>query len=242
MQYDLRGEFGEIVGLAFAVPLLQGTHPAGRDTDRDRAARGRVFKPALADVRVHGTLGLHVRVGDLASDGGLFSGNNADIQHIGKFARSIAEVSFPCQAHWPVLSWHSYVFEIYEPMSLLRLQELHNDLRGKKDERKKLKQAIKDELKHHSRYAEVIDEAGTLREEKKSIEAQVRESVPQDAARLADLDAEIKADEELMSDLAMGLILKNESVELRDEYENRYLPLLKVIFKKEEQRARSKDD
>ncbi|OGL95888.1 hypothetical protein A2348_00565 [Candidatus Uhrbacteria bacterium RIFOXYB12_FULL_58_10] len=127
-------------------------------------------------------------------------------------------------------------------MSLLRLQELHNDLRGKKDERKKLKQAIKDELKHHSRYAEVIDEAGTLREEKKSIEAQVRESVPQDAARLADLDAEIKADEELMSDLAMGLILKNESVELRDEYENRYLPLLKVIFKKEEQRARSKDD
>lgn len=127
-------------------------------------------------------------------------------------------------------------------MSLSRLQELLNEIRAKKDERKKLKQAIKDELKHHSRYAEVLDEAATLREEKKSIENQVRESVPQDAARLSDLDAEIKADEELMSDLAMNLILKNESVELKDEYENRYLPLMKVIFKKEEQGARPKDE
>ncbi len=127
-------------------------------------------------------------------------------------------------------------------MSLSRLQELHTELRAKKDERKKLKQAIKDELKHHSRYAEVLDEAATLREEKKSIENQVRESVPQDAARLSDLDAEIKADEELMSDLAMNLILKNQSVELKDEYENRYLPLMKVIFKKEEQGARPKDE
>lgn len=126
-------------------------------------------------------------------------------------------------------------------MSLSRLQELHTELRQKKDERKKLKAAIKDELKHHSRYAEVLDEMMTLKAEKKSIETQVREAVPQDSARLADLDAEIKADEELMSDLAMNLILKNESVELRDEYENRYVPLMKVIFKKDEG-ARGKDE
>lgn len=126
-------------------------------------------------------------------------------------------------------------------MSLERLQDLHTEMRAKKDERKKIKQAIKDELKHHSRYGELVDELTALRSEKKSIETQVRESVPADAARLADLDIEIKADEELMSDLAMNLILKNQSVELKDEYENRYLPLMKVIFKKEEQGARSKD-
>jgi predicted nuclease with TOPRIM domain len=116
----------------------------------------------------------------------------------------------------------------------MRLQELHNELRQKKEERKKLKESIKDELKHHARYGEVVDEMTTLKAEKKSIETQVRESVPQDARRLADLDAEIKADEELMSDLAMNLILKNESVELRDEYENRYVPLMKVVFKKDD--------
>jgi len=126
-------------------------------------------------------------------------------------------------------------------MSLARLQELHKELREKKEERKKLREAIKDELKHHARYAEVVDELGTLREERKSIESQVRESVPQDAARLSDLDGEIKADEELMSDLAMNLILKNESIELRDEYENRYVPLMKVIFKKEDGVERTKD-
>jgi predicted nuclease with TOPRIM domain len=118
-------------------------------------------------------------------------------------------------------------------MSLARLQELHKELREKKAERKKLKAAIKDELKHHARYAEVVDELATLRAEKKSIETQVRESVPQDSQKLDDLDAEIKADEELMGDLAMNLIMKNESVELRDEYENKYVPLLKVTFKKE---------
>lgn len=122
-------------------------------------------------------------------------------------------------------------------MSLLRLQELHNELREKKDERKKLKQAIKDELTHQPRYAELVEEMTALKTEKKSIENHVRESVPKDAQRLDDLDAEIKADEELMSDMALNLILKNESVELRDQYENRYVPLMKVIFKKDDQGA-----
>lgn len=126
-------------------------------------------------------------------------------------------------------------------MSLLRLQELHTELHGKREERKKLKEAIKDELKHEPRYGEIVEEMNTLKAEKKSIENRVREAVPQDAQRLADLDAEIKADEELMSDMAMNLILKNESVELRDQYENKYIPLMKVVFKKEDSSVRSNE-
>ncbi len=119
-------------------------------------------------------------------------------------------------------------------MSLSRLQELHKELQEKKDERKKLKQVIKDELTHNSRYGELVDEMGTLKNEKKTIENQVKESVPDDARKLDDLDAEIKADEELMSDLAMNLIMKNESVELRDQFENKYVPQMKVTFKRED--------
>ena len=119
-------------------------------------------------------------------------------------------------------------------MSLARLQELHNELREMKEERKKLKQVLKDELTHQPRHAELLEEILVLKTEKSQIEGHVKEAVPKDAQRIDDLDAEIKASEELMSDMAISLIMKNESVELQDKYENKYLPLIKVAFKKDD--------
>lgn len=126
-------------------------------------------------------------------------------------------------------------------MSLARLQELHNELREMKEERKKLKQVLKDELTHQPRYAELIEEILVLKTEKSQIEGHVRESAPKDAQRIDDLDEEIKASEELMSDMALSLIMSNTSVELKDKYENKYLPLIKVAFKKEDQGAKKED-
>ena len=119
-------------------------------------------------------------------------------------------------------------------MSLARLQELHNELREMKDERKKLKQVLKDELTHQPRHAELVEEILVLKTEKSQIEGHVREASPKDAQRIDDLDEEIKASEELMSDMALSLIMKNESVELKDKYENKYAPLIKVLFKKDD--------
>ena len=126
-------------------------------------------------------------------------------------------------------------------MSLARLQELHNELREMKEERKKLKQVLKDELTHQPRHAELIEEMLVLKTEKSQIEGHVKEAVPKDAQRIDDLDEEIKASEELMSDMALSLIMSNKSVELKDKYENTYLPLIKVAFKKEEQGAKKED-
>lgn len=119
-------------------------------------------------------------------------------------------------------------------MSLARLQELHNELREMKEERKKLKQVLKDELTHQPRHAELIEEILVLKTEKAQIEGHAKESVPKDAQRIDDLDEEIKASEELMSDMALSLIMSNKSVELKDKYENTYLPLIKVAFKKDD--------
>lgn len=119
-------------------------------------------------------------------------------------------------------------------MSLARLQEIHNELREMRDERKKLKQTLKDELTHQPRHAELVEEILVLKTEKSQIEGHVREAAPKDAQRIDDLDAEIKASEELMSDMALSLIMKNESVELQDKYENKYVPLIKVAFKKDD--------
>ncbi|OGL66361.1 hypothetical protein A2856_01535 [Candidatus Uhrbacteria bacterium RIFCSPHIGHO2_01_FULL_63_20] len=114
-----------------------------------------------------------------------------------------------------------------------RLQELLNEIRTKKRRAKEIKQAFKDELAQHERFAKVKEELETLKAERKSIENSVREGSPKESAELEDLATEIKADEELLSDLAMNLIMKNETVELVDEEMNRYVPELVVKFKKD---------
>ncbi len=125
----------------------------------------------------------------------------------------------------------SFIF--YAMSDVTRLQELLNEIRTLKAERKKIKDSLKDELSHDERYKQVNEELSTLKLERKSIETRVHESVPGEAQKLEDLDQEIKASEELLSDLAFNLIMKNESIELKDEYENTYLPQMKVTFKKE---------
>ena len=80
----------------------------------------------------------------------------------------------------------------------------------------------------------IKEQMETLRAEKKSAEMQARESSPSDSQKLEDLETEIKANEELMSDLAFNLLMENKTVELTDEYHNRYTPHFVVKFKKED--------
>src|SRR5258706_12200975 len=94
-----------------------------------------------------------------------------------------------------------------------RLQELLNEIRTKKNRKKELSKSFKDELSQHERFTALKEEMDVLKAEKKSIENSVREGSPKESAELEDLSTEIKADEELLSDMAMSLIMKNESVE-----------------------------
>lgn len=102
-----------------------------------------------------------------------------------------------------------------------------------KKERKTIRDSWKDALQHESRYQEIIEEMKSLREEKKRIETEVRESSPRDAQKVDELTLEIKSMEELVSDLALNLFMKDETVEIVDEYNNRYVPQFVVRFKKD---------
>lgn len=115
---------------------------------------------------------------------------------------------------------------------LPKIQELHDEIRAMKKERKEINQILKDELSHVERYGALIEEMQTLKEEKKSIENEIRERTPNDALRLDELKIDIKSSEELMSDLAFNLLMKDETVEISDEYDNRYEPQFLVKFKK----------
>ncbi len=117
---------------------------------------------------------------------------------------------------------------------LTRLQEIMTETRNLKKERKEIKDGFKDELANNEAYQKIKEQMETLRAEKKSAEMQARESSPSDSQKLEDLETEIKANEELMSDLAFNLLMENKTVELTDEYHNRYTPHFVVKFKKED--------
>lgn len=116
---------------------------------------------------------------------------------------------------------------------ITRLQELHTEVTGKKQRRKELSNTFKDELAQHERYQQILEEMDALKAEKRGIEDTIRAGAPKESAELDDLKIEIKADEELMSDLAMTLIMQNETVELVDPHMNRYVAHLHVKFKKD---------
>ena len=111
------------------------------------------------------------------------------------------------------------------------LDEVYRRLETNKKKQKEINTMLRDECTHHPRHEEVMDEMKVLRDEKKSIEQDVRAGVPQ-SQELEELKAEILTDQEILSDLALNLFMKNETVEIKDEFDRTWLPVFKVTFKK----------
>ncbi|MBI4256470.1 hypothetical protein HY626_00240 [Candidatus Uhrbacteria bacterium] len=111
------------------------------------------------------------------------------------------------------------------------LEDIYHRLEKNKKRRKEINKMLKDELSHASRYQEIVDEIKTLREEKKGIEQDVRAG-NSDIAELEELKVEIETDQELLADQALNMYVKNETVEIKDEYDQTWYPVFKVNFKK----------
>ncbi len=112
-----------------------------------------------------------------------------------------------------------------------KLKEIHNRISKSKKRQKEIRKMLKDELSQNTRFQELTDEIQTLREEKKGIEQQIRTQSP-DGQELEELKIEIQTDQELLSDVALNMYAKNETVEIVDEYEQTWHPVFKVSFKK----------
>lgn len=112
-----------------------------------------------------------------------------------------------------------------------QLNEVYQRIQANKKRQKELRQILKDELSHHARYQELLEEIKTLREEKKGIEQQVQ-AQSSDAEELEELKMEIQTDTELLADIALNMYVKDETVEIIDEYDQTWHPIFKVSFKK----------
>ena len=111
------------------------------------------------------------------------------------------------------------------------LEEIYHRVEANKKRRKEINKMFRDELSHSSRHKEIVEEMQTLREEKKAIEQQVRSSQAE-VQELEDIKMEIQTDQELLADLTLNMYVKNETVEIKDEYDQTWYPVFKVNFKK----------
>lgn len=115
------------------------------------------------------------------------------------------------------------------------LEEVHGRLRVKAREKSELQKAFKDELANNPRYQQISEQLKVLKEEKKSIENQVWAASSADAQKLDLLALDIKSDREMLSELALNMYVKGETVQIVDEYQARWVPKFAVTFKKDDE-------
>jgi len=101
-----------------------------------------------------------------------------------------------------------------------------------KREQKELKSAYRDALTHDKHYQEAADALKLAREKKITCESKVRADFGPEFDRIEELKHSISDDEMMLSDLAFSSMMKGEKIELYDENEAQYEPVMTVKFKK----------
>ena len=113
-----------------------------------------------------------------------------------------------------------------------QLDEVYKRLAEAKAERRELQKMFKDDLKNTPKYVAIVEELKSLRDEKKTIENDLRQTYANETERLEQLKADIADDTELLSDIALNMYVNEETVEIKDEDDNTYYPQFKVTFKR----------
>lgn len=112
------------------------------------------------------------------------------------------------------------------------IQDLFNHTREMKRERKDLRDMYKDALAQADEYEEIVEQIKELREKKKAIEARIQAQMGRSYEKIEDLTHEIETTKEMMNDVAISTLMKGETVEVHDEFDNQYEPEFSVKFHK----------
>jgi hypothetical protein len=115
----------------------------------------------------------------------------------------------------------------------IRIKELYAEVKDAESKKKDLNQVIKDAYAGHSEYKEITEKMAGLRVRKKEIEAVMRSQYSTEFNDLDDVKLDLKDMKVVLSDLMWNELMKNHSVEVMDEYDNRYVPHVMVTLKKE---------
>lgn len=112
------------------------------------------------------------------------------------------------------------------------LQSIFNHIQEMKKDMKTIKKEYADTLANADDLELINEEIKKLKERKKQIEIRVQEQMGKRYAELEDLKEEIESEQEMLNDIAITTLMDGKTVEVLDEYQNRYEPLFAVKFKK----------
>jgi predicted nuclease with TOPRIM domain len=112
------------------------------------------------------------------------------------------------------------------------VQEIFNRIQELKKKAKDIRSAYKDALAASGEYSEVGEKIKTLRERRKQIETSVKNDFSGEFTKLEDFKIDLESDNTMLSDAALTKLMKGETVEVTDEYNNKYEPMFSVKFKK----------
>lgn len=113
---------------------------------------------------------------------------------------------------------------------MANLEEVFNRIKNSKKEQKEIKLIYKDALATSKEYQDILTEFESVRDKKKKIEQDIKSQFKSELEQLEGLKLDIKTDNELLGDLALTQLMKGETVEITDEYENKYQPAFSVRF------------
>lgn len=105
-------------------------------------------------------------------------------------------------------------------------------IKAAKSKRQDLNRLVRDMLDQSISYKKLTDELTELRAKKKRIENEVRSECASELQEAEKLAQSIKADTQLLTDIALTKFMKGESIEVVDENDTKYEPVFKVSFKK----------
>lgn len=112
------------------------------------------------------------------------------------------------------------------------LQGLFRHIQEMQRERRSIRKEYQDVLAQEAEYQKIIEDMKQLRERKQQIEIKARESMGKRFQDFEDLGEEISSEQEMLSDVAMTTLMDGKTVEVVDEFENKYDPIFSVKFKK----------
>ena len=112
------------------------------------------------------------------------------------------------------------------------LQEVFNRIRETKVKQKEIRQMYKDALEASHEYQEILNKLDVLKARKKQIETELKNDNANNFKQLDAYKMHVKTDMEMLSDLALNKLMAGETVEVKDEDDQRYEPQFSVRFKK----------
>jgi histidinol dehydrogenase len=114
------------------------------------------------------------------------------------------------------------------------LKEILQRIRQKKKQRKEVQTVYKDVLAGSKAYQDVVEDLEKVKAKKLQIERSLMEQCLSEKEKAEKLGLDIKNETQLLSDAALSLFMKGQSIELTDENDVQYEPIFKVAFKKKD--------